>query len=129
MIDQELHQRLVSQMVNHIIKLRHHLLVGIQLLHVVRTDQRNQGGHSFLVLLQNQQLLIFFDQLFDTGKISGIRLIIHVSCTPSMIQGIIFQRFISGKLDPVPFHLGKSGIETHGIQIMKLLLNQILQLV
>ena len=129
MIDQELHQRLVSQMVNHIIKLRHHLLVGIQLLHVVRTDQRNQGGHSFLVLLQNQQLLIFFDQFFDTGKISGIRLIIRVSRTPSMIQRVIFQRFISGKLDPVPFHLGKSGIETHGIQIMKLLLNQILQLV
>ena len=38
MIDQELHQRLVSQMVNHIIKLRHHLLVGIQLLHMVSTD-------------------------------------------------------------------------------------------
>ena len=51
MIDQELHQRLVRQMVNHVIKLRHHLFVGIQLLHVVRTDQRNQRRHSFLVLL------------------------------------------------------------------------------
>ena len=128
MIDQELHQRLVRQMVDHVIKLCHHLLVGIQLLHVVRTDQRNQGGHSFLVLLQNQQLLIFLDQFFDTGKISGIRLIIRVSRTPSMIQRVIFQRFISGKLDPVPFHLSKSGIETHGIQIMKLLLNQVFQL-
>ena len=53
MIDQKLYQRFICQMVNHVIKLRHHLLVGIQLLHMVSTDQRNQGRHPFLILLEH----------------------------------------------------------------------------